>query len=284
MSAIGDYVGPGYFSTVGIPILAGREIWPQDEGDAPLAGVINQTMAGAYFGGANPIGRRIRASAAYGILDFVVVGVVADSKRDDLREAAESCFYVPYFHTARHPNFAWAVNEARIAGNAAATVSAIRAAIKEAAPSMDMPEIRFVNELAGQSITTERVIAQLSSFFGLLALLLACVGLYGVVSYNVASRTNEIGVRLALGARPRDVFTLVARQGMTLVLIGVVAGLSAALALTRLIASLLYGLSPTDLATFVMITLLLTGVALLACYIPSRRATKVDPMIALRHE
>ncbi|MGH9940115.1 MAG: FtsX-like permease family protein, partial [Blastocatellia bacterium] len=270
MSAISDYVGPSYFSTVGVPILAGREIGTRDEGNAPLAGVINQTMAGACFGDANPIGRRIRASAAYGTLDFVIVGVVADSKRDDLREAAESCFYVPYFHAARHPNFAWAVHEAHIAGNAATVATAIRAAINETSPLLDMPEIRVVNDLVGQSIATERAIAQLSGFFGLLALLLSCIGLYGVMSYNVASRTNEIGVRLALGARPRDIFKLVARQGMTLVLIGVVVGLSTAFALTRLIASLLYSLSPTDPTTFVVITLLLTGVALLACYIPAR--------------
>jgi len=284
MSAICDYVGPSYFSTVGIPILAGREIGPQDEDNAPLVGVINQTMAGAYFGRTNPIGRRIRASAPYGTLGFVVVGVVADSKRDDLRESTESCFYVPYFHAARHPNFAWAVNEARIAGDAAAAVLAIRAAIKETAPSMDMPEIRVVNELVNQSITTERVIAQLSGFFGLVALLLACIGLYGVMSYNVASRTNEIGVRLALGAHPRDVFKLIARQGMTLVLIGVVTGLSAAFAMTRLIASLLYGLSPIDSTTFAVVTLSLLGVASLACYVPARRAAKVDPLVALRHE
>ena len=281
MIAIGDYVGPSYFSTVGIPILAGREIGPQDEGNAPLAGLINQTMAGVYFGGTNPVGRRIRASAAYGTLDFVVVGVVADSKRDDLREAAESCFYVPYFHAARHPNFAWAVNETHIAGNAAVVATAIRAAIKETSPSMDMPEIRIVNDLVGQSITTERVIAQLSGFFGLLALLLACIGLYGVLSYNVASRTNEIGIRLALGASPRDIFKLIARQGMTLVLIGVLTGLSAAFALTRLIASLLYGLSATDPTIFFVSALSLVGVAFLACYIPARRATKVDPLVGL---
>jgi hypothetical protein len=160
MSAICDYVGPSYFSTVGIPILAGREIGPQDEDNAPLVGVINQTLAGAYFGGTNPIGRRIRASASYGTLDFVVVGVVADSKRDDLRESTESCFYVPYFHAAPHPNFAWAVNEARIAGKAAAAVLAIRAAIKETAPSMDMPEIRVINELVNQSITIERILTR----------------------------------------------------------------------------------------------------------------------------
>jgi predicted permease len=288
MGAIGDYVGPSYFSTVGVQILAGREIGPQDEGNAPLVGVINQKMAGAYFGGTNPIGRRIKASAANGALDFVIVGVVADSKRDDLRETAESCFYVPYFHVARHPNFAWAVNEAHITGNAATVATAIRAVIKETAPLMDMPEIRTVAELVSRSITTERAIAQLSGFFGLLAMLLACIGLYGVVSYNVASRTNEIGIRLALGARPRDVFKLIARQGMTLVLIGVVVGLSAAFALTRLmthlIASLLYGLSATDPTIFVVSALSLTGMALLACYTPARRATKVEPLVALKYE
>ncbi len=284
VSAIGDYVGPGYFSTVGIPIIAGREIGPQDEGNAPLVGLINQTMAGACFGGTNPIGRRVRASAAYGTLDFVVAGVVADSKRDDLRESAASCFYVPYFHASRHPNFAWGIHEARIAGNTAAVVTAIRSAVKETAPAMDIPEIRVVNEIIGQSITTERAIAQLSGFFGLLALLLACIGLYGVVSYNVAGRTNEIGIRLALGASSRDIFKLIAGQGMTLVLIGVVVGLSAAFALTRLIAGLLYGLSVTDPITFVVSALLLMGVALLACFIPARRATKVDPLVALKYE
>jgi predicted permease len=284
MSAIVDYVGPGYFSTVGIPILAGREIGLQDEGDAPLAGVINQTMAEAYFNGTNPIGRRIKASAAYGTLDFVVVGVAADSKRDDLREAAESCFYVPYFHAARHPNFAWAISEARVYGNAASVVTAVRAAIKETTPSMDMPEIRLVNDLIGQSIATERVIAQITGFFGLLALLLACIGLYGVVSYGVASRRNEIGIRMALGARQRDIFRLIAGQGMTLVFIGMTVGLFAALALTRLIASLLYDLSAIDPWTFTVIALLLAFVALLACWIPARRATKVDPMAALRVE
>ena len=162
--------------------------------------------------------------------------------------------------------------------------TAIRAAIKETAPLTDMPEIRTVDELVGRSITTERAIAQLSGFFGLLGMLLACVGLYGVMSYNVSSRTNEIGIRLALGARPRDIFKLIARQSMTLVLFGVVVGLSAAFAVTRLIASLLYGLSATDPTIFVVATLLLTGVALLAGYIPARRATKVDPLVALRYD
>ena len=142
----------------------------------------------------------------------------------------------------------------------------------------------MMSEIVDRSLTTERMLTQLSSFFGLLALLLACIGLYGVMSYNVAGRTNEIGIRMALGARRRTVFKLIAGQGMTLVLIGIVIGLAAAFALTRLITSLLFGVSPTDSVTFGAVAVVLAAVALLACYIPARRATKIDPLVALRYE
>jgi predicted permease len=277
-----DFVGPGYFSTMGVPILAGREIGPPDESNAPLVGVINQTMAGALFGKENPIGGRIKASAAFGTMDFTIIGVAANSKHDDLREATGNWFYLPYFHAARHPNFSWAVNEVRTSGNSAAVAASIRAAVKEIAPSVEAPDIRALDTLIDQSITTERTVAQLSSFFGVLALLLTCIGLYGVLSYDVVSRTKEFGIRLALGARPRDVLKLILIQALTLVLIGLAVGLSAAVALTRLIASLLYDLNPIDPSTFVAVTLLLTILALLACWLPARRATKVDPMVALR--
>src|SRR5947209_1953968 len=140
--------------------------------------------------------------------------------------------------------------EIRVSGNAPAVATAIRAAIKDASPLIEMPEIHAIDELVSQTITTERLITTLSSCFGGLALLLACIGLYGVMSYNVAGRTSEIGIRMALGAQPRTVFKLIARQGMTLVLIGIVIGLAAAFALTRLITSLLFGVSPTDSLTF----------------------------------
>jgi hypothetical protein len=380
MSAICDYVGPSYFSTVGIPILAGREIGPQDEDNAPLVGVINQTLAGAYFGGTNPIGRRIRASASYGTLDFVVVGVVADSKRDDLRESTESCFYVPYFHAAPHPNFAWAVNEARIAGKAAAAVLAIRAAIKETAPSMDMPEIRVINELVNQSITIERILtrfripeliwvevigvvahqrqtalaepgreqvyftdgfrgngldvywavrakgdpaqyasvirAEVAKFrpnllvtemrpmealvkraqagtrfsllligvFAVIAALLASVGLCGVLSNAVRRRTAEIGVRMALGATPGSVFKLVVGHGLRLSAIGLAAGMVAAFGLTRAMTSMLVGVKATDPATFMAMAGLFLIIAAIVSGLPARRAARVDPLVALRHE
>ncbi|MGH9936486.1 MAG: FtsX-like permease family protein, partial [Blastocatellia bacterium] len=280
MTPVFDFVGPRYFSTLGMPLLAGREIGPQDGGNAPRVGVINQTMARAYFGDANPVGRRLRADRD-NPFDITVVGVVADAKYNHLREQTPSQCYLAYFNSKSdtpHATF-----EIRGSANVA-VASAIRAAIKEVAPSLPTPEIRAMNEIVAQSLTTERVITQLSSFFGLLALLLACVGLYGLMSYHVASRTNELGIRIALGARPRDIFKLVAGQGMTLVLIGIVTGLLAAFALTHLISSFLYEVSETDATTFVVIALLLTVVALVACWIPARRATKVDPMIALRCE
>jgi predicted permease len=284
MGAFNDYIGPGYFSTAGIPILSGREVGPQDEGNAPLVGVINQTMARTYFGEANPIGRRIRASSPPMALDFVVVGMVADSKHDDLRTPTGSWFYTPFFHASRHPNFSWAINEVRISGDAAAVAKGIRAAIKDTAPLLDAPQIHTLNELVGQTVKTERLITTLSGFFGLLALLLASIGLYGVMSYNVVGRTNELGIRMALGAQTKDVLMLVIRNGMLLTLLGVLVGLAASFALTRLMSGLLFGVTPTDATTFIAIPFLLISVALVACYIPARRATKVDPLVALRYE
>ena len=284
MGAFNDYVGPSYFSTAGIPVLLGREVEPQDEGKAPLVGVINQTMARTYFGDANPIGRRIKAISPPMTLDFVVVGIVADSKHDDLRTSTGSWFYTPFFHASRDPNFSWAINEVRISGNAAAVATAIRAAVKDRAPLLDTPEIHTINELVGRTIGTERMITSLSSVFGLVAMLLACIGLYGVMSYNVAGRTNEIGIRMALGAQAPDVLKLVVKNGMTLALIGIVVGLAGAFASTHLITTLLFEVTPTDAVTYGIVSVSLLAAALLACYIPARRATKVDPLVALKYE
>ena len=284
MGAFNDYVGPSYFSTAGIPVLLGREVEPQDEGKAPLVGVINQTMARTYFGDANPIGRRIKAISPPMTLDFVVVGIVADSKHDDLRTSTGSWFYTPFFHASRDPNFSWAINEVRISGNAAAVATAIRAAVKDRAPLLDTPEIHTINELVGRTIGTERMITSLSSVFGLVAMLLACIGLYGVMSYNVAGRTNEIGIRMALGAQAPDVLKLVVKNGMTLALIGIAVGLAGAFASTHLITTLLFEVTPTDAVTYGIVSVSLLAAALLACYIPARRATKVDPLVALKYE
>src|SRR5438132_423287 len=150
--------------------------------------------------------------------------------------------------------------------------------------ALPAPEINTNNDIIDRSSTTDHLLTQLSSFFGVLALLLAAVGLYGVMSYDVAGRINEIGIRMALGAQPRNVFKLIASQGMALVLIGIVIGVAAAFAVTRLIASLLFEVSPTDSVTFALVAALLASVALLASFVPARRATKVDPLVALRYE
>jgi len=185
---------------------------------------------------------------------------------------------------SRPPDFSWAINEVRTFGNPAAVATAIRAVVKDTSPLIEVPEIHSINELVDQTVTTERMIMTLCSFFGLLAVLLACIGLYGVMSYNVAGRTNEIGIRMALGAQRHNLFRLIAGQGMTLVLIGLLIGLGAASALTRLIRSLLFEVSPTDSITFLGVAMLFVTVALLACFIPARRATKVDPLVALRYQ
>jgi predicted permease len=284
MGAFNDYVGPNYFSTARIPLLLGREIGPQDEGNAPLVGVINQTMARTYFGETNPIGRQVKATSPPMKLDFVVVGVVADSKHNDVRTPSGSWFYTPFFHPSRDPGFSWVMNEVRVSGNAATVATAIRAAVKETAPLMDTPEIQSIGEVVGQTLTTERMLSRLASFFGLAALLLASIGLYGVMSYNVAGKTNEIGIRMALGAQAGHVLRLILRQGMLLTAIGVAIGLPGALVLTRLMTTLLFGVTSTDAMTFTIVSLALVAVALFACYIPARRATKVDPLVALRYE
>jgi predicted permease len=283
MRANSDYVGPDYFTTTSIPILAGREIGPQDEGNAPLVGVISQTMARTFFGAMNPIGRRIRASESYGTFDFVVVGVAADVKHDDLRETAESWFYLPYFHTTRHQNFAWAIHEVRFAGNPAPIATAIREAIKKTAPFIEMPELQTIADLAGQSVITERMITRLSGFFAMLALLLACIGLYGVMSYNIARRTQEIGIRMALGAQPSQVQRMALGESLFLVLIGTIIGVAVALFSARLLSSLLYDLTPNDPATISIAVLSMIAVSLLAIWMPARRASRVDPLVALRN-
>ena len=280
-SATFDFVGPHYFSALGIPLLAGREIGTEDEGNTQRVGVINQTMARTYFGDANPVGRHIHADRDQ-LIDIVIVGVAADAKYNSLREPTPSQCYLPYFHTksaAPHATY-----EVRVMGDAAAVATGIRAAIKEIAPVLHAPEIHTMNEIVDRSLTTDRILTQLSSFFGVLALLLASVGLYGVMSYDVAGRINEIGIRMALGAQPRNVFKLIASQGMALVLIGIVIGVAAAFAVTRLIASLLFEVSPTDSVTFALVAALLASVALLASFVPARRAAKIDPLVALRYE
>ncbi|MFZ3244770.1 MAG: FtsX-like permease family protein, partial [Candidatus Acidiferrales bacterium] len=214
--------------------------------------------------------------------DFVVVGVVADSKHNSLREKPRPRFYVPYFHPIGEETYATVM--VRLAGSAAGATPAIRQAVSQAGPNLPAIRIRPLTDIVDQSLSTDTMITKLAGFFGALAVLLACIGLYGIMAYAMAGRTNEIGIRMALGAQRKDVLWLVLRETLLLVLIGVAIGLPAVMAVSRVIKSLLFGLTPADPATLVFATVLMFAVAALAGYIPARRASKTDPMVALRYE
>jgi len=277
-----DHVGPGYFSAVGIPLLRGREIGPQDSAARPRAAVINQAFAQEFFPNTDPLGKHVSDTFPGNPGEMQVVGVVTDSKLNSLREPARPRIFAPLFNPLWEDT---AVSfEARTAGDAENLGKALRKAVQELSPALPQIEIETMSGLVDRSLGADRLIAELSSCFGALALLLASIGLYGVMSYAVARRTNEIGIRMALGARRGNVLGLVLGHGSKLVLAGVVIGIVAALGLTRFLSSLLFNVKPTDPLTFIAVAVLLSGVALLASYIPARRATKVDPMVALRYE
>src|SRR5215475_1636581 len=272
-------VYPRYFATLGISLLSGRDIQLSDcSADAPKVVVINKTLARRVFQNADPLGRRLGRAGE----EFEVVGVVDDVKFGSLREEFASVIYYPFPNgpTGRGQM----TLQARTTGDPSSLTPAIRAEVRRIDETMAINDVRTLSTFIAATIVQERLLTMLLSFFGLLAMLLAAIGLYGVLAYSVSQRTQEIGIRISLGARSRDVLRLVIGQGMKLVLIGVIMGLAAAFGLTRGLQTLLFGVSATDPLTFAVIALLLTLVALLACYLPARRATKVDPMIALRCE
>ena len=277
-----DMVGPNYFSTAGIPILYGREIGPQDSGRGQRAGLLNQTAARYYFGGANPIGKRVAVKTTLGPSDFVVVGVAADSKHGSVREKPQRRFYIPFFNPIGE---AYSANVlVRTYGDPAVTASTIRAAVKQMAGNLPPLDIQTMNQRISQSLTTDRTITELSGVFGPLAMILVCFGLYGVMSYAVASRTGEIGIRMALGAQPKSVLWLILRDSLALIVLGVGIGLPAIFGAGQWIASLLFGVKPADFTAVSLGVAILFGAGVLACYIPARRATRVEPTVALRYE
>jgi predicted permease len=272
-------VYPKYFATLGISLLAGRDIQLTDcSRDAPKVAVISKSLSRRLFQNADPVGRRL----GDGGRDYEIIGVVDDVKYGSLKEENASVIYFPFPNgqTGRGQM----TLQARTTGESSALVSAIRAEAQRIDDTMAMNDVRSLSSFIDASIVQERLLTALMSFFGLLAMLLAAIGLYGIMAYSVSQRTHEIGIRVALGAQSRDVLRLVIGQGMKLVLLGVSAGLAAAFGLTRLLKALLFGVSATDPMTFAVVALLLTLVALLACWIPARRATRVDPLVAIKYE
>jgi putative ABC transport system permease protein len=269
------YISPDFFRAMGIPMRAGRNFTDQDDEKAPWVVIINQALARRYFPGEAPLGKRI----LFGSSPRTIVGVVGDVKRFSLEAEAPPELYSPY-PQRRFPGGGMFL-AVRTAGDPLDLVAAVRQHIHELEPTS---EVRMREQRMAETLAPRRVQMMLFGVFAAAALALAAVGVYGVISYSVNRRTHEIGIRVALGARPRDVLLLVVRQGMKLALAGVFIGLAAALAVTRVLKGLLFDLSVTDPPTFMLIAAFLLGVAFLACYLPARGATKVDPMIALRRE
>ena len=271
-----------HFAAIGQPVLLGREFNADDERNPQTVGVINQTFARKYFRNENPLGKRVWYDHDHP-QEFVVVGVVGDAKHNSLREPAFPQFYLPFFNPkGDEPSFC--SFEVRYAGNPATVAAAIREAVREVAAAVPPVEIRTMNELMGETLVTERAISRLSGIFGLLALTLAAVGLYGVMSYNVSGRTNEIGIRMSFGAVPGDILKLVLREIVILIGIGVALGLPSMWAVKRIVAAQLFGISALDPVAISGATLVLAAVALVAGYLPARWASRVEPMRALHYD
>ncbi len=274
-------VTPDYFRAMKIPLLRGRFFTASDNESAEKVAIINATLARKYWPGENPIGRRI-GSGFEGKGNWVtVVGVVGDIKQHGLGVETRPEMYRPYFQYASMPSMTLMV---RTTSTPAALAASIRSAVGSIDKNVPITDLQPMTDVVARSISQPRSTMLLLSVFASIGVTLGIIGIYGVISYSVAQRTQEIGVRMALGARTLDVLRLVVGQGLKLTLFGIVAGVGGALAVTRLMSSLLFGVSATDPETFAIIAVLLAGVALLACYVPARRATKINPMVALRYE
>lgn len=276
-------VGPDYFKTLEIPLLAGREFDARDRAAAPKVAIVNEAFARRFLNGASPVGHRFRIAAAADAPEtlYEIVGLVRDTKYGDLREEFRPIAYTAPAQDPRSGPGGQVLIHSRLPQ--AEAVAAVKRVLDEINPAINVSFQGF-KPMVEATILRERLMATLSGFFGLLALLLACVGLYGILSYSVASRTNEIGIRMALGAKRRDVLWLILREALWLVVVGVAVGLPLIFAVTRLASTLLFGLTPTDPVSLLFAALLMLAVALVAGYLPSRRATRVDPMVALRCE
>jgi predicted permease len=272
--SVWDHVGPGYFSTLGVPLLLGREITERDQPSSQKVCVINEAFAKQYIEGRNPLGLHVN--------EYEIVGVARDSRSRTLRDEIEPQLYVPATQPIDMPRFiSFAV---RTVAEPAGVLFGVRQAILSEDPNLPITATGTLTELVNRQMVQDRLLARLSTAFGVLGLLLAAIGLYGVLSYGVARRTNEIGIWKALGAQHSTVIAMILRETGLLLLVGLVTGGFLAAAGTQLIASRLYGLAPTDPVAIGVAVVMLAGVALLAAWIPAYRASRVDPLVALRYE
>jgi predicted permease len=282
MSPNNAIVSPGYFASLGIPLVAGRDFTDQDTTGRSKVAIVNQTFAHYYFGDANPLGKRMTTDDdPKAPLDMEIVGVVKDAKYVSLREKPRRHFYTAL---AQQPRLFDMTLQVRTANDPRSIGDLVRAQVHDLDPNLPLYATTTLEIQIDNSLTAERLLTWLSSVFGMLATLLASVGLSGVVAFSVARRTREIGVRMALGAQRRDILFLAMNQMLPAVSLGLAVGLVAAYALNHLLGSMLYDIGSTDLATFAGAGILLVSVAALAAYLPARRAAQVDPLTALRYE
>jgi predicted permease len=274
------YIAPHYFQTMGIPLLLGRDIGWQDRNGSGRVAIVNEALARNLFGSASPLGQRLLYPRQAPADSMEVIGVAADAKYASLREAAPPTIYEPYrSRPQREMTFA-----VRTEGDPAAFVTPIRGAVAGIDRSVPMFDVRTQMDQIEQATRQERLFAALVSGFAVVALLLACLGIYGTLSYRVARRGPEIGLRMALGATRHGVVALILRESAGPVAIGTVLGVAGAFSAVRLVRSMLFGVAPDDTVSIGVAVLLLVGCALVAALIPSARAARLEPVVALRQE
>ncbi len=277
LTALGSNISPSCFHALRIPFISGRNFTPYDDGSAPRVAIVNEIFARRYFGQGDPVGHRIR------ILDgslYSIIGVVRSTRHLPLTTPPSPEFFVPYLQ----PPYFSMMLIVRATSDPASLAAAVRSKVQEVDPNQAVFDVATMEERFSHAVAPQRFNALVLGIFAGVALILAGVGVYGVMAYSVARRTHEIGIRRALGAQQQDVMKVVLRRGAALALAGITLGLAGALALTRFLSNLLYGVTVRDPRTYVAVSLTLAVVALMANYFPARRATKVDPMVALRHE
>jgi predicted permease len=275
-----DVIAPKYFATVGTPLLIGREFGERDTNTAPKVALVNESFARYFFGAQSPLGRHVTTVN----VTYEIVGVVRDAKYQDLRQDVIKTMYIPWMQREGDQPTSYKYLALIPAGNPLRLAPALEKLVREVDPGLRMGTPQTYSTLVDRSIVTERIMATLGGFFGILALIIACLGIFGVMAFRVSLRTNEIGLRMALGASRGSIVTLVLREVARMLMLGSLAGAAVALSLTGLAEKMLFGIKPMQPAVFAFPAALLTAAALAAGWLPARRASRVDPMVALRHD